>query len=76
MAEIKECSSCGAKIIWVTTNKGKRMPLDADPSEKGTWGIGADGVAYYQEPSGLFPDMLHVTHWATCLNSKQHRKVR
>lgn len=29
------CRSCGAPILWVVTENGKRMPLDAEPTEAG-----------------------------------------
>jgi hypothetical protein len=30
------CKSCGAPILWTITERGKRMPLDAAPTEDGT----------------------------------------
>lgn len=28
------CKSCGAAILWVTTEGGKNMPLDAKPEKR------------------------------------------
>lgn len=30
-----ECRSCGAPIIWTITERGKRMPVDAEPRNTG-----------------------------------------
>jgi hypothetical protein len=66
MPQTVPCKACGAPMIWVRTAKGKMMPLDAEPTPDGTWGIGEDGVAYHQEPSDLFAGMLRKSHYATC----------
>lgn len=29
------CKDCGESIIWVTTQKGKRMPIDVTPHHMG-----------------------------------------
>ncbi len=29
------CRSCNAELIWATTEKGKQIPLDAEPVENG-----------------------------------------
>ncbi len=29
------CGSCGARIVWAVTEKGNRMPVDADPNPAG-----------------------------------------
>lgn len=31
MSELGNCRSCSARVLWVSTPDGKRMPLDADP---------------------------------------------
>ena len=30
------CRSCKAKVVWALTEKGKRMPVDAEPAVGGT----------------------------------------
>ncbi len=65
-----KCRSCGALIVWVVTQNGKRMPVDAQPSEKGNLRID-NGVAYV-EPAYEGPKYL--SHFATCKQAAQHRK--
>ena len=40
-----QCGSCHAPVVWAITEKGKRMPVDAEPVEE--WpreqGEGSDG---------------------------------
>jgi hypothetical protein len=70
--ERSKCRSCGAAVIWCETKKGKRMPLDAEPCEAGTFTLGAEGVAVYQkwQPERL----LYQSHYSSCPNAAQHRK--
>ncbi len=68
------CKSCNAPIIWCKTTKGKSMPLDAEPSDDGTFVI-ANGVAMTATASdGL--KAKHKSHFATCPNSDKHRKPK
>lgn len=73
------CRSCGAEIIWVTTENGKRMPLDPHPHPKGSvlvygeqaFVISAKGRADVREP-------LYLPHHMTCPQGrswqrKQHK---
>ena len=30
-AKVQQCRSCGADVIWIITEAGKRMPVDAAP---------------------------------------------
>lgn len=32
-APVKACRSCGAKIVWIVTTAGRRMPLDVPSGE-------------------------------------------
>lgn len=74
---MSRCRSCNAEIIWAVTEKGKRVPLDAEPAER---------------PSGLFRiepqprpgtellavsvsgQKVYLSHFVTCPNADQHRK--
>lgn len=58
---ITRCKSCRARIIWFKTSAGKNMPVDADTVEP-------DDEALDLE--------RHVSHFASCPNSDQHRKPR
>ena len=64
------CESCGAPMIWATTNlAGKAIPLDAEPErrfiiEKRGGKLVAHNVKTY------------TTHFATCPNADKHRRPR
>lgn len=60
MAETK-CSSCGAAIIYLRTERGHWMPCNAET-------VGADDK--------IFKAGVHVSHFATCANADAHRKPR
>ena len=32
--ELGNCRSCNARVIWVETESGKKMPLDAEPERR------------------------------------------
>lgn len=40
-----KCRSCGAEIIWAITTRGKRIPLNAEPTMKGNMVIVDDVIA-------------------------------
>lgn len=79
----KPCRSCGQPMVWVETIYGKRIPLDAQPSEKGNIVV-VNGIAIYisgpkregearegAERAGL---RLYTSHFSSCPNAEQHRK--
>ncbi len=48
MITVCSAQECSARIRWVLTETGKRMPIDADPAP--------DGNLYFpQDEPGLFP---------------------
>jgi len=64
---IAKCRGCGASIIWVKTEKGKSMPVDAKP------------VKGYQKAAGHFDFNyhlvdVHIPHWGTCPMANQFKK--
>ena len=80
---VHRCSSCGAEILWATTEKSKAMCLDVEPSEAGTWitrlrakeGGGVRILCFYKamgEPVNP-GEKRRTSHWSTCPNAKQHR---
>jgi len=79
---ISKCRSCGAAIKWVTMAvSGKKNPIDAEPSPKGNIDVTAAGYATvlseeYAEKARDAGIDLYVSHFATCPNSKQHRKEK
>ena len=54
------CSSCGEYIVWVKTERGKWMPVDADSFEEGD--------------ERVFDSSKHISHFATCPHADEHRK--
>jgi len=71
-----KCKSCGKEIRWYKTVSGRAMPVDAEPSEKGTLDI-SSGVAKTAVKGITLPGTpLHLSHFATCPNAKQHRKAK
>lgn len=63
------CSSCAAPLLWVVTQEGKRMPLDAKPERRWLVEPGPGSGA----PTGRMVE-VHQTHWATCKSPEQHRR--
>ena len=71
MAEF--CRSCGARIRWAVTVRGRRMPLDIHPSKDGNIEL-IDGVAHVVGVSTDPADVRHISHFVTCPSAHQHRK--
>lgn len=78
---IVQCRTCKADMVWVMTRRGKAMPLDPKPSEEGRFvydGDTDDGkprVAFLTEDQlKLHQGDRYTSHFATCPNSKQHRR--
>lgn len=64
------CRSCGARIIWATTEHGRAMPVDAEPSEHGNVELrsrAADPLAVVvsKERRAGRTD-LRTSHFTTC----------
>lgn len=55
------CSTCGANIKWATTPAGKKMPMDL-------------GTTTARLENGEWVK-VHITHFITCPDAKQHRKT-
>ena len=69
------CRSCGAPILWVRAERGKMMPLDAEPNPAGNI-ILIDGIAHVRE-SDLFAITTQerwMPHWSYCPQATQWRK--
>lgn len=79
------CRSCGAEILWARTERGKRMPLDAEPIADAI--TETRGLFVLREPDhqdgplavaawGLEGTEAHYrSHFASCPFAAQHRKV-
>lgn len=75
------CRSCGARILWARTEKGKFIPLNEDPSDAGTLVLVFEGdqtpTAMHHGSLGRAADDVRwerfVPHWSTCPNAAEHR---
>lgn len=85
---ITQCRSCGANIVFITTENGRKMPCDADAVEyqdniKGTDTIVTESgkvikgtIIKLTQGGGLVPlvdGKGYVSHFATCPFAGQHR---
>lgn len=81
---IQHCASdsCRARIVWARTDRGRRMPVDADPTDAGTILLVDE---HNTEPRARViaqPDradhagQLHTSHFATCPAARQFRSPR
>ena len=79
------CRSCGAIVKWITTVKGKKMPVDpelvsADDCEKGDLLVTEDGETHYitdrvlAHGEGCEALQGYVSHFATCSAAEDWRK--
>lgn len=55
------CRSCGRCIVWLVTDKGRRMPVDPEGVKPG---------------ETVYEHGRHVSHFATCPQADQWRKKR
>jgi hypothetical protein len=60
---ITRCKStgCNAKIIWLETESGRNIPVDADTVEP---------------EDELYEHDRHASHWGTCKSAQQFRRPR
>lgn len=60
---VRQCSSCGADIVWFRTKTGNRMPVD-EATTKPT------------DAEHQLDLNRHKSHFATCPQADQHRRPR
>ena len=81
--KVSNCRSCEAPIVWCVSDSGKNMPMDADSSEDGTFGIierdGESPLTVFHKKlvaHGLEAEdvELHTSHHATCPDANKWRK--
>lgn len=75
---IATCRSCEAEIVWALTEHGRKIPLDAQPAENGTFALsippdGGDPGAIHA-PKVAAPGPRYLSHFATCPNAAEHRR--
>ncbi|HEY1309247.1 MAG TPA: hypothetical protein VGF24_37165 [Vicinamibacterales bacterium] len=73
------CKSCGAEIVWAKTIKGRPIPLDRAPSQRGNVVLSDEGTALvYNSPGAIAPryqdSPRYLSHFATCPDADEHRK--
>jgi hypothetical protein len=75
--KVSTCSSCAARVIWVLSNKGNPVMVNAEPEDDGDhWlvkGTGAPPVAV-KAAEEVKHAALYKVHFATCPNAEAHRK--
>jgi len=78
---VVECRSCGAPMFWVTTAKGKKMPLDSEPVSNGAFVLDGDPlesgeqkVKHIGERSEYRGERFS-SHFSTCPDADKHRKA-
>lgn len=78
------CRSCGAAVKWAMMAKGKKMPIDPRPDERGNlvleadMGPGGASVKWRVRVVRLPQDAgatRYISHFATCPNSRRHRRA-
>jgi hypothetical protein len=73
------CRSCSAQVIWATTDKGKAMPVDAEPAEKGNVALSTNDkgrvIARVVPPHLAFGRKdLRLSHFVRCPQARQWRQ--
>ncbi len=76
------CRSCNAKILWVTTASGKKMPLDIESTEDGNvlipnpaTGASARVLSKVEIAEAKAAGRkLFVSHFSSCPEAKKFRK--
>lgn len=75
------CRSCGASILWCTTDGGKSMPVDAEPAAFGNVFVEPDAsgrglLARVSSAPTLEDDdgPRYLSHHVTCPKADLHRK--
>ena len=73
---MSRCRSCQAEIVWTVSERGRRMPIDADPYDgddpRGLFVLRHDPVAgdtpiAVAAPRDAFPHEPHFrSHFTTC----------
>jgi hypothetical protein len=76
---VSECRSCGAAIIWTKTQKGKNMPVDAEPSSAGNYALQEDApaplaVRLANDAAATYTGPKHQSHFETCPDAKRWSK--
>jgi len=79
--EIENCRSCEAPVIWAMTERGKLMPVDAEPSKDGNVQlkprVAVAPLAEVLSVAKCFgKTQLRLSHFVKCPQAKQWRTPR
>lgn len=72
-------SSCSAEIIWAITERGRSMPVDAEPDPDGNVEVTYDDLGrahavVHGQPPMMVDGELHMPHFVTCPNVAEWRR--
>lgn len=71
------CRLCDAPILWVTTQTGKKMPVDSVPVQNGTLVLTGGGdklFSHHATPEERDKGVpLYLSHFASCPNADAFR---
>lgn len=76
---VTECASCPAEVMWVVTEKGKRMPIDAVPDPiNGRFRIESGNNVHFVKDSELEANTkpLYASHFQSCPDAKSWKRSR
>lgn len=76
-----ECRSCQAPIVWVITEKGRKMPVDVAPSDDGRFRkvrveANGDKLVHFVKDSEMEANTakLYASHFQTCPEAKEWKR--
>ena len=68
------CSSCGAKILFVTDQDGTRLPVNKRRVRVYCSGFDSKW-RFLQDPEDR-PLLYHISHFVTCPDASSHSKTK
>ena len=79
------CRTCGAPVVWCLTDKGKRVPIDLEPTADGNVVVVDVDPPHTPSAHVLTKNVLaaarecgvplHLSHFVTCPDADTHRKT-
>lgn len=70
--ELTTCRACGARIEFLRTIKGRRVPLDLTSGPKANLVVNDEGLVEYVKAG----EGTRISHWATCPDADRFRRQR
>lgn len=79
MRRVATCKRCSAEMIWCRTGRGKKMPVDAEPTAAGLFvleGDEQDPLAHRlaNDAAATYTGEKYTSHFATCPNADEFRQ--